>query len=269
MKKKFTLIELLVVVAIIAILAALLLPTLSRARAMAKRIACTNNIRQVGGGVISYGMDNNDIIVPVMVSADSIENGGSTSKTNRGIDGPVGAWWLYLIRDYVGITEPVAIPSDNNFFYASIDSRHVKGILHCPAAAKYYYIVTPAGVVSPKVYMGQICYYGMLRFYIGGNDFGGNINNFPWTFSKLKFPSEKGMLVDSARSAPADFDNTAPDAAGNLEVYNDGVHVSRRRHNQSMNFVFADGHVENMSESVYNYHKAQPKATGRLLWAGQ
>src|SRR5260370_35038694 len=85
----FTLIELLVVIAVIAILAALLLPTLARAKERGQRIGCLNNLKQLQTGWQLYLSDNSD----VMPRNDWDGNAGDFAAS------PPGCWGVGNVRE--------------------------------------------------------------------------------------------------------------------------------------------------------------------------
>lgn len=63
-RKAFTLIELLIVIAIIAVLASMLLPSLQKAKGQAKKAACISNLRQIHVGLMAYADDNGGWGIP-------------------------------------------------------------------------------------------------------------------------------------------------------------------------------------------------------------
>ena len=109
----FTLIELLVVIAIIAILAALLLPALSRAKEEGKAAKCISNLHQISIGLLGYAYENDDFLFHT--NGNLPNNGQWTSNPRSTVmlapEHPLAYWGVAYFREMGETREPWRCPS--------------------------------------------------------------------------------------------------------------------------------------------------------------
>ena len=158
---KFTLIELLITIAIIAILAAMLLPTLNKAREKAHAISCVNKLKQIGLGQMGY-CDAND---------GWIANGSMSA--NR---------WYSRIYPFMYGREPLWIDMT--------DDRAMK---------EFVGFVCPSEKVDFGAYQNDLfthTHYGLNTKLTGSNN---NTSSFLRKTSAVKKPTEVVHVVDTSR----------------------------------------------------------------------
>jgi prepilin-type N-terminal cleavage/methylation domain-containing protein/prepilin-type processing-associated H-X9-DG protein len=225
-KAVFTLVELLVVIAIIAILASMLLPALSQAKGVAKRIVCINNLKTQGLAQTMYVGDNDGYLTPACVKID-------TSYVS----------WDDFLGDYDGRNLTMEQKKDGK------GEDDASETYRCPSYPYWYALSSADGTATSSA----------ARSYMINNDdkqggFTGSggiaykdtaYNYYAFKQSKIVNPSDVIQIAEYPRRAN-NLGNSSNCARTNAVVYQLDAPSTMRTHGNQFNYLFCDGRALSM-----------------------
>ncbi len=249
--RAFTIIEMLVVIAIVAVLAAILVPLVSRARDRARLTQCLTNMRHISAALMTYTADHNETYpLARMRAAD-------------GCDPRMEHWtWKRAVQAYVKSNETFQCPSVKNLWAACPDTpgafgdeSNIRGeILRFPSRANWL----PASYAYSDGFFRGRMVNGCLQ---------------PRLTSELKDPAGTLLLLNTRTGAPAVGPSMLAESGYSPETGAKDRRYLRRygvfvAHLRRIPFVLADGHVRSFSSKetvapLDRWHSEDPDWDGR------
>ena len=226
---KFSLIELLITISVIAILAALLLPALNKARGKARDILCSGNLKQLSSYMFLYVEQNNDVIPAAF---------GNANTPGK---------WQDMLYALIAPGEQFA----DKYYLTKLneDTWYPKNkVFACPASgpcniavSSRHYGINSSGFLYED---GRASSFGFASYY--GKP-------YAMKLGRIKSPSRRAALfdIDKWGSYPESYAKVYSDL---YKGSDNGVAVWRHRDGNGLNVNFADGHVETRRKnSIPNY----------------
>jgi prepilin-type processing-associated H-X9-DG protein/prepilin-type N-terminal cleavage/methylation domain-containing protein len=212
-RRAFTLVELLIVIAVIAILAAILLPTLGNAKLSARRITCVNNLRQLGLASQMYWDDHEGDAFRYMMGA---SNGGTI-------------YWFGWIEAWVpGNEGQRAFDATAGVLYPYFGGRGVE--------------VCPSLDYNSRLFKAKAT--GAAYGYGYNLHISAPAPQPPVKIHRVTRPSDIALLADAGQindfQEPASADNPLIEEFYYINDTETTVHF---RHNRRANVLYCDGHV--------------------------
>ncbi|AHF93637.1 N-terminal cleavage protein [Opitutaceae bacterium TAV5] len=213
-KRGFTLIELLTVIAIIGILAAILIPTVSQVRSSARAATCRSNLRQLGVAGLLYAEDNRGKLFPY-------RDGNNQDKG-----------WNWLLMPWAGAADSHGTTALLPVFLCPVQPVEVKPQIHYP---RYTYAINNTLVApdadAPEPRLDAITDRQHVIFFGDSGQVpkwsGGSAYAFRWNLRPI--PSDPEGILSSASDPDVDDDSQNG--------------YFRYRHNGLSHAVFLDGSV--------------------------